>query len=120
MDRAIMPLAEVAALGPAPDPPPAARLAFVERPRVTIRLRYPFFLNGLVVDTIEINRLTTADLIRLAATNGDLFDAYGLMTGLDPSILRGLDADDGDQLTTAAHALLPGVLTRGAEVDPSH
>ena len=90
--------------------PPAARLAFVDRPSISIVLRYPFVLEGVALTTIEISRLTTADLIHLAATDGDLFDAYGLMTGLDPQVLRGLDAEDGDRLTTVAHGLLPSVI----------
>jgi hypothetical protein len=63
-----------------------------------------------VVAAITVRRLVTADLITLAGRNGDHFDAYALMTGLSPATLRGLDAEDGDRLTTAAYALLPQVL----------
>jgi hypothetical protein len=86
------------------------RLAFLDRPSVTIRLRYPFLLQGVAIETIEVRRLTMADLLHLAATDGDLFDAYGLMTSLDPTVLRGLDAEDGDDVAATAHALLPAIL----------
>lgn len=101
--------------------PPVAALAFVDRPVVVIALRYPFVLNGAVVASLTVRRLVTADLITLAATNGDHFDAYALMTGLSPATLRGLDAEDGDRLTTAAYALLPGVLvgTRREPISPT-
>lgn len=110
MDAIMIPIADAVGSEPVEIEPSVANLAFIVRPTVAIRLRYPFIWEGGLVETIDIRRLTTADLIYLAAMNGDLFDAYGLMTGLDPAVLRGLDAEDGDKVTTAAHALLPAVL----------
>lgn len=114
MDRVIVDRIDDSSPPPDTAAPPVAHLAFLDRPTISIRLHYPFSVDGAVVETIKIRRLTTDDLIRLADDDSDLFDAYGLMTGLDPTILRGLDADDGDRVTAAAHALLPGILTRGA------
>lgn len=120
----LKPVPKVGGVGNAPvsTPAPAAaapkavtELAFVDRGarEATVPLRFAFELDGVRHDAVQIRRLTTEqvrDLIDAGASGLDLYDAYSAMTGLPAPVLRGLDGDDGLDVTEKCSDFLPRLL----------
>lgn len=80
---------------------------------VEVPLDFPFYWDGALVETVTVRRLTTqavTDLADRLGTEIELFDVYGAMTGLPPSVLRGLEATDGTRVTEVAYDFLPRAL----------
>jgi hypothetical protein len=90
-------------------PPEVAQLAFVGERAKTVPLSCPFELDGQRVDQVIVRRLVTADIASLVrdGRHADLYEIYAAMTGLSAAVLRGLDADDGQQVVEAAWDFLP-------------
>ena len=74
----------------------------------TVPLLFPFLLDGDKVDQVRVRRLTLGDVDRVfASADFTLFDIYGMMTGLAPAVLRGMDDDDAVTVTGACYDFLP-------------
>lgn len=103
-----------AASTPKPDAPaPAvAALEFVTDAGKTIRLQHPFRLDGRLIDSVQVRRLSLAQVSDLvvAGRTGDLYEVYAVMCGLPAPVLRGLDGDDGEVVVEAAYDFLPRVI----------
>jgi len=82
--------------------------------RRIISLKYPFRLNGKVVEAITVRRLLIGEvdnfLRKTAREKLSTFDVYAYMAGLPASVLRGLIDEDGDAVTDAAYDFLPRAL----------
>ncbi len=81
---------------------------------LAVPLKHAFRLNGKVVDTIVVKRLTLGQVDtfvrRAAASSFSTFDIYAVMTGMPASVLRGLVDEDGDAVVDAAYDFLPRAL----------
>lgn len=75
----------------------------------SVPLKYPFRLEGAVIDQITVRRLTIGELeVLVSGANGLSYMAvYAVMTGLPVEVLRGLIDEDGDAVTEAAYDFLP-------------
>jgi hypothetical protein len=98
-----------AAAEPSAAPPEVALLDFVDGGDRVVKLERPFRLDGVVVAEITVRRLTVSAVAELSRAGkvGDLYEVYSAMTGLPASVLRGLDAGDGLEVTGAAWDFLP-------------
>ncbi|QFR32371.1 phage tail assembly protein [Ancylobacter sp. TS-1] len=93
--------------------PAVAVLDFVAGREHTVTLRWPFVLDGITHSEVRIRRLTTEQVrqvIGVGEQSVDLYSAYALMTGLPPQVLRGLDAEDGLEVTEVCSDFLPQLL----------
>lgn len=95
-------------------PVEVASLAFTGADREkTLPLKFPFGFEGKFHDEVRIRRLTTqevGDLMGAGSGSLDLYKVYSVMTGLPPSVLRGLDGDDGLAVTGVCSGFLPQLL----------
>ncbi len=103
---------EIAAAEPAAKAQPAhATLDFVDPPiAATVDLQYPFRLDGKVIETITIRRLTLGEVGAVIDARGaaaNRYDCYAVMTGLPAEVLRGLVDVDGEAVVEAAYGFLP-------------
>lgn len=103
-----------AAAAPKTVPVDVASLGFrgAEREK-TLPLKFPFDFDGKSHDEVRIRRLTTqevGDLMGAGSRSLDLYKVYSVMTGLPPSVLRGLDGDDGLAVTGVCSGFLPQLL----------
>lgn len=101
-----------AAQAPAAAPPVAARLEFVGDKAWTkvVPLEFPFRLNGEIVSSVTLRRLTTAEIGEVVDRLGDKFGRWDLvaaMAGLPVEVLRGLEGGDGDEVMEAGFGFLP-------------
>jgi hypothetical protein len=98
---------------PAAAPRPAARLDFLEPGETvtTVTLVRPFRLDGEVVRCVTIRRLTLAEAARFADDlrrgDADNADFAAHLAGLPAEVIRGMDAEDGIAVVTAALDFLP-------------
>ncbi|GLK74689.1 phage tail assembly protein [Ancylobacter dichloromethanicus] len=92
-----------------------AQLAFTDASarEKTLPLHFPFDFDGVRHESVRIRRLTTqevGDVMGGGSRNLDLYQAYSVMTGLPPAVLRGLDAEDGLAVTGVCSGFLPRLL----------
>lgn len=81
----------------------------------TVPLEFPFEHDGRTVSEIVVRRLTTAEMGEVVARHGadfDQWDIFAVMTGLPATVLRGLEAGDGDEVTGVAYDFLPRSLKK--------
>jgi len=91
-------------------PAEVATLDFVVETIRPVALKFPFRLDGRLIERVEVRRLTTAevdDFIRAHPKGFTTFDVFAVMTRLPAPVLRGLIAEDGDAVTDAASDFLP-------------
>ncbi|KAB1087359.1 phage tail assembly protein [Neorhizobium galegae] len=80
----------------------------IETREKIVPLLFPFLLDGAEVERVRVRRLTLGDVDRVfASADFTLFDIYGMMTGLSPAVLRGMDDDDAVAVTGACYDFLP-------------
>lgn len=107
---------EVPAQGAVSAPAPAVAALDFQQPRVTsVHLKWPYSRpDGTIVTEITVRALTLAQMGDLGAADrlGDLYEIYGAMCGMPAAELRGLDADDGSEVVTAAYPFLPLLIRR--------
>lgn len=77
-----------------------------------ITLRFPFEWEGREVRAIVVRRLVVAEVGEIMGAYDedepvDLYDFLAAMTGLPAPVLRGMQADDGEEVLTAGRPLLP-------------
>lgn len=85
---------------------------------VEIPLDFPFEWEGREINAITVCRLTTQGIADLGDRLGgsiELMDLYAVMTGLPASVLRGLEAGDGERVTGAAYDFLPRAFRTGSD-----
>lgn len=113
----------IAAPLPAPARSPAAmaQLRFVDPGSMgaTVRLDHPFELDGRIVETIDLRRLSVAEVGAIMDGLGDddpldPFDFFSVMTGLPAAVLRGLADDDGAEVLRLGRPLLPRFVRQAA------
>lgn len=80
--------------------------------RSRVALRHPFRLDGRVVDSVEVRKLSAGEVGRIVGDRGqddriELYEFYAVMTGLPASVLRGLPDDDNGAVVDAARPFLP-------------
>lgn len=103
----------------APSRPPheIAVLQFVDPGAVsrTVPLRHPFIWGEKVIDAITVRRLSVAEVgliteEMIAAKDFDLYRYYEAMAGFPAPVLRGLIADDGEDVINTAIPFLPRIV----------
>jgi hypothetical protein len=96
--------------------PETARLEFVTEAETRVQthdLEHPFHLDGEVIKTITINRLTISEVgDTVSAGIDDYYDIYAVMTGLPAPVLRGLMDVDGDSVVGKCRDFFPSFLLK--------
>lgn len=108
---------------PAPTRPmPIMQLDFVAAATKTVPLDFAFRLDGRLIETVDVRRLTTGEVdqfLKEHAAGFSTFDVFAVMTGLPAPVLRGLIAEDGDKVTDAALDFLPRAIRQAFDLPAS-
>lgn len=92
----------------------AAKLDFVKPSGITVSLDFPFRLDGEVIDSVTVRRLTVSEVRDIAGAAAgdpdfDLYRFYVPMTGLADEVFLGLVEADGDRVIEACQRFLPRI-----------
>lgn len=96
------------------------KLDFIGPTVTSVPLAFPFRHPALgLVEEIRVRRLTVGEvgtiMDRRSTDAPDLFDIYEVMTGVSASVLRGLEANDGDAMAGVCFDFLPRFLRGGRQ-----
>lgn len=99
---------------------PIEKLDFIGPTVTSVPLAFPFRHPALgLVEEIHVRRLTVGEvgaiMDRRSTDAPDLFDIYEVMTGVPASVLRGLEANDGDAMAGVCFDFLPRFLRGGRQ-----
>lgn len=89
---------------------PTIKLASAGSRTKVVALAWPLELDGVLIEQIELRRLTGADFKALAGfqdSSDENAELLSLMSGLSPDVFNALDADDYANLSEEARDFLP-------------
>lgn len=94
-----------------------AKLEFIGDRVKIVSLQFPFIWEGKEVSEIKIRRLTlgmVSEIVnRPTGVKLTTFDIFARMTDFPAAVLRGLDSEDGEAVSTVAMGFLPRSLRMG-------
>lgn len=92
--------------------PEIATLDFIDEGVETLPIKHAFRLNGVVVKSLSLRRLTIGQVQKLTEKSRqedglDYISIYAEIAGIDEAVARGLKDEDGDALADRCQDFLP-------------